>query len=430
VNKYELVIENEAYFLGCILKDPSLLDETRLAPRHFISVQNKELFKSMSDLKKEGHEIDVISLAQLGESRTMKFGGTPYLSTLMNSVPSIHSFKNYENNILDFHTIQDAQGYVNDFLDKTRETYNTKELSKLVQHISEIESSTVRSNKSFKEKLFDRMEHHSNTPKKGLSGINTGYLGLNRFTDGWQRTDLIIVAARPSVGKTALVLNSILNGCKKDQNLFATFFSIEMAEGLIIDRLIASEGRLNTQKMRNPNKTFGPEEWDRYSHAVGLVEKLNVDIRDESTVPEIRAAIRKNIREHPNKNHVVALDFLTLVKHTSPSGNKHQDITDIIRDFKQIAKDLNVPFIVIAQLNRAVESRANKRPTMSDLTESGSIEQIADLVALLYRDDYYNKEEKDEAELIEIIIDKNRQGMTGTVKMKFAKKTNTYYDLV
>lgn len=430
MNKLELVTENEAFLLGCILKDPSLIDETRITTEHFINLQNRELYKAMQELKKEGQEIDIISLAQLGESTSMKYGGTSYLSNLINSVPSIHSFKNYEKNILDYHTIQQAQDYVNEFIQGTTETYNTKELSKLVHSITKLEADSVKPTKTFQQKLVDRMEHHSNSPTKGLSGVNTGYLGLNRYTDGWQKSDLIIVAARPSVGKTALVLNSILNGCKKDKDVYATFFSIEMAEGQIIDRFIAMQGKINLMKMRNPNKTFSRDEWNRYTDAIGVIEKLNIDIRNENNVPEIRAAIRKNMRQYPEKQHIVALDFLTMVKHINPTGNKHQDITDIIGDFKQIAKDLNVPFIVIAQLNRAVESRSDKRPNMSDLTESGSIEQIADVIALLYRDDYYNKEDNSNSDLVEINFAKNRQGMTGIVKMKFTKPTNTYYDLV
>lgn len=432
MNKLELQVQNEAMFLGCLLKDHTLIDEARIQPKQFVSLQNREVYKAMLDVKKEGQEISIISLAQLGESRAMKFGGSSYLSDLSNSVPSIHSFNTYQQNIQNFHTVQQAQNFANEFLESTKETYNIKELSKLIKGVTDLEARTVKKNTSFKEKMVSRMDYHYNTPKTGLSGVNTGFMGLNRVTDGWQKSDLIIVAARPSLGKTALVLNSVLEGGKKDSDNFSTIFSIEMAEGQLIDRFIASQGKINLMKMRNPNKTFSESDWDKYSRAVASLENLNIDIRSECTVPEIRAAVRRNIKEHPNKKHVVALDFLTLIKHTNPSGNKHQDVTDIIQDLKQIAKDFNVPFIVIAQLNRAVESRSDKRPNMSDLTESGSIEQIADVIALLYREDYYNKDEENKSaqDIIEINIAKNRQGSTGLVKLKFIKETNTFYDLV
>ncbi|TLS37768.1 replicative DNA helicase [Pseudalkalibacillus caeni] len=432
MNKFELATQNEAFYLGSILKDPTLLNESRLQPKHFFHQKNRELFKAMIEVKNEGEEISVVSLAMLGESQTMKFGGNAYLSEIMNGVPSVHSFQSYEKFIMDFHTVQVAQEHVNSFLENTKESHKLTELSSLIANVTKLETATVKRNESFKEKLANRMEQHYNSPKTGLSGIDTGYVGLNKYTDGFQRTDLIVVAARPSVGKTALVMNSALNGLKNNKNLFHTMFSIEMADEPVIDRLIAMEGRINLMKMRNPNKTFDPngQEWDRYQMAIRTLEKLNVDIRRENTVPEIRSAVRRNIKEHPDKDHIVSLDFLTLVKHTNPSGNKHSDISDIIVDLKGIANEFNVPFIVISQLSRSVENRQDKRPVLSDLNESGTIEQIADVVMLLYRPDYYQNDDPETKDLVEINFAKSRQGRTGLHKMKFVKETNTFHDLV
>lgn len=429
MNKYEVAMQNEGMFLGCILSDPTLLDESVLSPEQLSYPPHREIYKDMMELSKEGKEISVFGLAQLGESRTMQYGGMDYLNDLIQSVPSIHGFKTYQQSIVNFHTVHKAQQAVNNFMESTREVHDIKELSKLIRNVTELEGLTVSNSLTFKQKILERVQQHFESPESGLSGVNTGYGNLNKMTDGWQKTDLIIVAARPSVGKTAFVLNSLLNGLKKEKDMFATFFSIEMADGPVIDRLIASEAKINLMKMRNPNKSFTPEEWNRHSMAVGLIENLNFDIKRENTVPEIRAAIRRNIKEHPDKKHIVAIDFLTLIKHISPSGNNHQDVSDIVRDLKGIAVEFNIPMIVISQLNRGVESRQDKRPNMSDLTESGTIEQIADVVALMYREDYYDKDKKENNNIVEINFAKNRQGIVDRVKMRFQKETNTFYDI-
>lgn len=428
MNKYELQLQTEAIFLGCILHDHTLLEETQLQPKHFVNLQNRELFKAMQDIKKEGGEVSIYTLQHLGESQAMKYGGTEYLEQVFHSVPSIHGFHSYQQNIINFHLIQEAQKAVNEFVDKTTEVHNIKELQTLIQQITKLEADTVQKRESFKDLLLTRVQKHYDSPKSGLSGVDTGYLGLNGYTDGWQQNDLIIIGARPSMGKTALVLNTMLNGCKSD-NVMGTFFSIEMEKGQIVDRLIAMEGRINLMKMRNPNKTFNDIDWKSHAAAIRNLEKLNLDIRDEYTIPAIRSAIRKNLKEYPDKKHVVAIDFLTLIKPVNPTGNTHVDVTEIIQDLKQMTKDFHVPIIVLAQLNRGVEQRENKRPTMSDIRESGSIEQIADLIAFLYRDDYYNRDQPPTG-ITEIIFAKNRNGKVGTVKMKFNEVSNTFQDLV
>jgi replicative DNA helicase len=428
MNKYAVQYENECYALGCFLNDQSLLEETILLQHHFLDTHNKELFALMKKMKSEGEDVNVLSIAQLGESTLMLVGGMKHISELVNSVPSFNAFESYQQKILDFHTIEKANTIAKQFLDHTVERHHIKDLQTFLDDVTKLEVSTSRKSESFKELLFQRSQQHYDSPAKGLSGVHTGFLNINAFTDGWQPSDLIIVAARPSMGKTALVLNSILEGCKND-SIFATFFSIEMSKGQLVDRLIAMQGGINLKKMRNPNKTFVQDEWDRYTASVGSLGDLPLDIRDDYTVPAMRAALKRNIKAHPNRKHVAAIDFLTLVKHTNPSGNSHKDVTDIIQDIKQMAKDLNIPVIVLAQLNRQVEQRQDKRPTMSDIRESGSIEQIADLITFLYRDEYYNPETEQKG-ITELIVAKNRNGSTGTIKLMFLKQSNVFKDVV
>lgn len=428
MNKYAVQYENECYALGCFLNDASLLDETTLLPTHFLDPYNKELFKLMKEIKTSGENPDILTISQLGESTLAKVGGRDQLFTLMQRVPSFNAFETYQQKIIDFHVINSAVNISKEFLDTSKERHHIKDLQNFLNEVTKLEVSTVRKNESFKELLVERSQKHYNSPTKGLSGVHTGFLNINLFTDGWQPSDLIIVAARPSMGKTALVLNSILEGCKKD-DIYATFFSIEMSKGQLVDRLIAMQGGINLKKMRNPNKTFVDDEWKRYTDALSVLQNLPLDIRDEYTVPTIRAAIKRNMKEYPDKKHVVAIDFLTLIHHLNPSGNNHKDLSDIIRELKQICKDLDIPMIVLAQLNRGVEARQDKRPNMSDIGESGTIEQIADLIAFLYRDEYYNPD-TDTPGITELIIAKNRNGNTGTIKLKFFKETNVFRDVV
>lgn len=427
MNKYAIQYENECFALGCMLHDQSLLDETSLLPTHFLDPHNKELFKLIQQMKKDGENVSVLSIASLGETTLLRVGSTDYLSSLITSVPNFDEFEQYQQKIIDFHTVEKAIQIANSFLDISKERHHSKDLQTFLEDVTHLEVATAKKNESFGELLLERSRHHQNTPEKGLSGVHTGFMNINYFTDGWQPSDLIIVAARPSMGKTALVLNSILEGCKRD-NIFATFFSIEMSKGQLVDRLIAMEAGINLKKMRNPNKTFTPDEWDRYYNKLPVLESLPLDIRDEYTVPAMRAAIKKNMKEYPNKKHVVAIDFLTLIKHNNPSGNSHKDLSDIIRELKQICKDLNIPMIVLAQLNRGVESRQDKRPNMSDIGESGTIEQIADLITFLYRDEYYNPKTETPG-VTELIVAKNRNGSTGTIKLRFFKETNVFKDL-
>jgi replicative DNA helicase len=426
MNKIELAIQNEQFFLGAILKDGTLIEESRLREEHFINISHRDLYRVMLDLKNSGKDISVIAIAHLGESKTMQFGGTRYLGKLMNSVPSVNAFKSYESRILQYWTIEEGQTYCNEFLEKTKETFNTDDLQELIQKVNRLESQTVTKGRNFKELLYERYQHHEETPESGLSGTDTGFMKLNAITDGWQASDLVIIGARPSMGKTAFILNSMLNAAEKP-DVMTTFFSIEMAEGQIIDRLLASKGRINLMKMRNPNKHFQDDERNRYAKAMGELENLNMDVRSESTVPEIRAVIRRNVKNNPDKKHAVFIDFLTLIKAINQRQNRHNEVEEIVQDLKQIAKDLNIPVIVLSQLSRALEQRQDKRPMMSDLRESGAIEQTADMVLFLYRDDYYNKDAVEG--LTEIGIAKSRNGKIGVVDMKFIKETNTFREM-
>lgn len=429
MNKLEYLNYMEQMYLGSILNDTTLMEEAKLSSHHFINLYHKELFKIFLELKKEKKPISLIELAGIGESKQITFGGITYLSQLLNSVPSTHTFKTYEQGIIDYHTIQKAQTLSSSFLDRTRETHNADELTTFIQNINHLETELVKPTLTFKQMLEKRVEHHKSTPEKGLSGIDTGFLNLNLLTDGWQPSDLIILGARPSMGKTAFALNGIINGHKKTNDQFTTKFSIEMIGEQIIDRMIAIEGGINLTKMRNPNKGFLERDWESHSKAVAELKEFGVDIRSENNVPDMRAILRKNMRDYPDHKHQVVIDFLTMIKPVSSKASRHQEVEDIVLDLKQMAKDFKVPVIVLAQLTREVEKRQDKRPTLADLRESGSIEQTADVVAFLYRDDYYNAKSKTPG-VTELLIEKHRNGKIGILKFNFMKAINRFTEII
>lgn len=427
MNKRELIVQIEQSFLGAILKDPTLIDETRIRSEHLTIPEHQILFNCMQAFKKQGKKITIINLGRLGESKTMQFGGVKYLSKLLETVPSVHGFKSYEKGILDFWATEEGQMYCNEFLQKAKETFSPDDLRELIQNVSRLEERTVSKGKSFQEQLNARYQEHINSPAKGLSGTDTGFMSLNNLTDGWQRSELIVIGARPSMGKTAFILNSMLNATRK-KDVMVTFFSVEMDEGSIIDRFIAAQGKINLAKMRNPNKNFNENEWERHSKAIGQLESLNIDIRMEKTVPEMRAIMRRNVKKHPDKKHAVYIDFLTMIRSTNHYNNRHLEVEEIVSDLKQIAKDFKVPIILLAQLSRSIEQRQDKHPMMSDLRESGSIEQTADTVMFLYREEYYNPDT--ENRLTELIVAKNRNGPVGKLEFRFFKETNVFSEVI
>jgi replicative DNA helicase len=258
------------------------------------------------------------------------------------------------------------------------------------------------------------------------TGIPTGFRDLDKVTAGFQRNDLIIVAARPSVGKTAFALNISQNvATRADENV--AIFSLEMGAEQLVMRMLCAEGNVDAQRLRTGQ--LEDEDWGKLSLAMSSLSQAGIYIDDTPgiRVNDIRAKCRRLKQEHGLG--MIMIDYLQLIQGNGRSSdNRQQEVSEISRSLKSLARELEVPVIALSQLSRGVESRQDKRPMMSDIRESGAIEQDADIVAFLYRDDYYNKETED-ANTIEIIIAKQRNGPTGTVKLAFRKEFNKFVDL-
>jgi replicative DNA helicase len=358
-------------------------------------------------------------------------GGVSYLSELAGSVPTAANIEYYarivEEKSLLRRLIRTAtniaqEGYSRE--DEVEELLG--EAEKTIMEVAQRKNSGSFQNiKDVLVATYDNIEILT-TRKGDVTGIPTGFAELDRMTAGFQRNDLIIVGARPSVGKTAFALNIAQNVATKTEENVA-IFSLEMGAEQLVMRMLCAEGNINAQNLRTGSLT--DEDWRKLTMAMGSLSNAGIYIDDTPGVRigEIRSKCRRLKQEHGLG--MILIDYLQLIQGDGRSGdNRQQEVSEISRSLKALARELKVPVIALSQLSRGVEQRQDKRPMMSDIRESGSIEQDADIVAFLYRDDYYDKESENK-NIIEIIIAKQRNGPVGTVSLAFVKEYNKFVNL-
>ncbi|HBG44787.1 MAG TPA: replicative DNA helicase, partial [Firmicutes bacterium] len=271
---------------------------------------------------------------------------------------------------------------------------------------------------------FERIEKLY-TEKGGITGIPTGYADLDRLTSGWQPSDLIIIAARPSMGKTTFTLN-LAQQAAVEMKIPVIYFSLEMSKEQLAQKLLCAEAGVDSQRLRTGQLV--ESDWPKLSYALGRLSEANMFIDDTPGISamEIRAKARRIKAEH--NLGLIVIDYLQLMQSRTRSENRQQEVADISRSLKALARELAVPVIACSQLSRAVEQRAQKVPSLADLRESGSLEQDADIVAFLYRDDYYNPD-TDKKNITELIIAKHRNGPTGSIELYFQKEYSKFESL-
>jgi replicative DNA helicase len=435
MDKYQQQFENECTVLGCFIKEPSLLNETKLQPSHYYNYNNKMVFIKLLKMNENNEPINLISLMQTNENDLFIMGGKSHIKEIHDSAISIHSFKHYETLVMQFTAVEESFQILEDYKQQTKDIHRISDLSNVIDKLQQIDVSIGSKEKTTQEKLQERVNYHVNTPGEGLSGTNTGFVGMNEATDGWQPGDLIVIGARPSMGKTAVTLNMNNNGIKNDPNVIGSYITAEMAVDGIIDREIALEAGIPVNMMRNPNKYFNDKNkyWDKYRQGVRQIELIRdrLNIWREHDVTEIRSKIRRLVSEQPNKKHVIYIDHLSHLKIKGNYYSRTQEVGAICQSLKDTAVDYKVSIVLLCQLNRSVEGQQDKRPNMSHLRDSGEIEQIADVIIFIYREDYYSRNDPNytPTHITELLIDKNRQGDIGMVKLKFEPSSNRFYDI-
>ena len=397
-------IEAEQSVLGGLMLDNERWDDVaeRVVAEDFYTRPHRHIFTEMHRLQEMGKPIDLITLAESLEVQGQldSVGGFAYLAELSKNTPSAANISAYADIVRERAVVRDMISVANEIAESRA---NKDEGPK---NITDVLDATVA-----------RIEQLFQQPHDGVTGVNTGYDDLNKKTAGLQPSDLIIVAARPSMGKTTFAMNLVENAAML-QDKPVLIFSLEMPSEQIMMRSLASLSRVDQTKIRTGQ--LDDEDWARISGTMGiLLEKRNIYIDDSSglTPTEVRSRARRIAREHGGIG-LIMIDYLQLMRVPSLSDNRTLEIAEISRSLKALAKELHVPVVALSQLNRSLEQRADKRPVNSDLRESGSIEQDADLIMFIYRDEVYH-ENSDLKGIAEIIIGKQRNGPIGTVRLTF-----------
>ncbi len=425
-------LEAEQSVLGGLLLDNSAWDRVAdLINEHdFYAAAHRAIWRQITRLIEESKPADVITVAEALASLNQleEVGGLPYLTELADNTPSAVNIRRYAEIVREravLRKLAEVGGEIAELAYNPAGRPASQILDEAEARVFEIKEASARGAQGFLElkplliQVVNRIDELYNRDNpSGVTGVPTGFTDLDAKTSGLQPGDLIIVAGRPSMGKTAFSLN-IAEHVALDARLPVAVFSMEMAASQLVMRMLGSIGRLDQHKLRTGR--IGDDEWPKLTHAIGVLDEAPIYI-DESpalTAMEVRARARRLARQCKNGQlGLIVLDYLQLMSGTGSGENRATEISEISRSLKGLAKELHVPVIALSQLNRSLEQRPNKRPVMSDLRESGAIEQDADVIVFIYRDEVYNPDSPDKG-TAEIIIGKQRNGPTGTVRMTF-----------
>ncbi len=428
-------LEAERSVLGSMLIDPDAVETAAeiVKEEDFYARQNGILFQTMVEMSQKGTAIDPVTLqAKLKEKNLPpELYSDEIIRDLIATVPTSANIKSYANIVAEKSLLR-TMIRANEEIAGTCYAQNEemeKILDRAEKRIFEISQKRSASNfvpiRQIVLNAMDKIEEASRI-KGNVTGLSTGFTDLDNRTAGLQPADFILVAARPSMGKTALVLN-IAEYMTMRENRCAAIFSLEMSKEQLVNRMLAMQSHVEAQKIRTGDLT--ETEWAEVIESAGNIgeSRLIIDDTPAISVPELRSKCRKYKLEFGLE--IVIIDYLQLMS-GSGRGNesRQQEISDISRSLKALARELNVPVVALSQLSRAVESRPNHRPMLSDLRESGAIEQDADLVMFIYRDDYYN-EDSEKKGIAEIIIAKQRNGPIGTVELSWQPQLTKFANL-
>lgn len=429
-------IEAEQAVIGAVFFEGEALVTVseRLVPEDFYRTAHQQIYRAMLDIGEKGHPVDLVTVTSALQDNNWleEVGGISYLTDLANAVPTAANVDYYskivqEKSLLR-RLIYTATDIVSDGYESEEEVETVLDQAErsILEVAHQRSSGAFVSIKDVLIETYDNIEMLHNR-ENDITGISSGFVELDKMTAGFQRSDLIIVAARPSMGKTAFALNIAQNAATKSKENVA-IFSLEMGASQLVQRMLCAEGNIDATKMRTG--ALGDEDWEKLTMAMGSLSSAGIYIDDSPgiRVNDIRAKCRRLKQERGIG--MVVIDYLQLImgSNTKSGESRQQEVSEISRSLKALARELDVPVIALSQLSRGVESRQDKRPMMSDLRESGSIEQDADIVSFLYRDDYYDQESENE-NTIEIIIAKQRNGPVGTVELAFIKEYNKFVDI-
>ena len=441
-------IEAEQAVLGAVFLSPDALADAMefVEAKDFYRRAHQLLFQAMIDLNDDGEAIDVLTVNNRLEMNNQldDVGGVAYIAELASSVPTAANVGYYAKLVAEKAVLRRVIAAATNIITQAKE--QDEPVSDLLESAERqiMEVAENRTQSGFKEiskVLTDSLDEIDKLSQQDedITGLATGYKDFDHMTAGLQPDNLMILAARPAVGKTAFALNIAQNiGTSTDKTI--ALFSLEMSAESLVNRMLCAEGSISANHLRTGQ--LDEQEWANLIVAVGALSKTSIYIDDTPGIKmsEIRAKSRRLAKEKGDLGLIV-IDYLQLIE-GSNKESRQQEVSEISRQLKKLSKELSVPIIALSQLSRGVEQRQDKRPVLSDIRESGSIEQDADIVAFLYRDDYYERADGDDDDTdnngqpenqdvgeVELIIEKNRAGARGTVKLLFIKSYNKFANI-
>jgi len=419
-------LDAESSVLGGILLENEAVNQVLelLRPEDFYRESHRKVFRAIVELSDRSDPVDLITLSDFLKSRgeLEAVGGTAYLASLADFVPTAANISHYARIVREKSILRslistateiatrgyEEQGNVEEFLDSAEKVIfdiSEKKIKASFVAVGDMIKDTLKT----VEKLYER--------KEMVTGVPTGYNDLDKLTAGLQPAELIIVAGRPGMGKTAFALNIAANAAFTGAGV--AVFSLEMAKEQLVLRMLCSEARVDSSKVRSGY--LGERDFPQLAKAAGRLHEAPIYIDDTPAISvlELRAKARRLVRDRSKKIGLIIVDYLQLMRGMGTASNREQEISEISRSLKALAKELSVPVIALSQLNRRVEDRSDRRPMMSDLRESGAIEQDSDVIMFIYRDEVYNKSDESKKGLAEIIVAKQRNGPIDTVTLTF-----------
>ncbi|HQP10157.1 MAG TPA: replicative DNA helicase [Candidatus Omnitrophota bacterium] len=427
-------IEAEKSVLGSMLIDQEAIGAAVeiLDERWFYEETHRKIYKAVIDLYQARKNVDLITLSDKLRSDGLleQIGGVTYLSGIIDAVPTSANVEHYARIVKEKGVLRKLiQNATSIITDSYKHTGNIEEAvdnaERLIFEIADLKQSResvhikdlVKEGIEKLDQLYQRKEH--------ITGVATGFTKFDHMTSGLQKSDLIIVAGRPSMGKSALAL-SIAETVGIDQKQGVAIFSLEMSKEQLVQRMLCLQARVDAHKVRSG--FLAPSDWPKLTAAAGRLSESKIIIDDTPAISALELRAKARRLKANNQIDLIILDYLQLMQGHTKSDNRQQEISEISRALKALARELKVPVIALSQLSRAVESRQDHRPQLSDLRESGAIEQDADLVILLMREEYYNPSEENKG-LADVIIAKQRNGPVGTVKLTFIKEYMRFENL-
>lgn len=419
-------LEAEQSVLGAILLENGAINRSLevLRPDDFYRENHRKIFLAMVDLSEKTQAIDLVTLSeQLRQKNELEaVGGTAYLAQLINMVPTSANVRFHAKIVHEKAMLRNLISTATEIVTLCYE--NSEDIPDLIDQaekkIFNISQERVRTTfipvKEIVKQSFELIERLYET-KEAITGVPSGFKDLDKMTTGFQASDLVIVAGRPSMGKTALALN-IAQYAAIHRKQTVAIFSLEMSKEQLVLRMLCSEARVDAHKLRSG--FLGADDWPKLTNAAGHLTEARIFIDDTPAISilEMRAKARRLKAEH--ELHLIIVDYLQLMRGRGNADNREQEISEISRSLKSLAKELQVPVLALSQLSRAVENRPDKRPVLADLRESGAIEQDADLVLFIFREEVYFPDREDKKGKAEVILGKQRNGPIGVVDLTYS----------